>query len=313
MGMLHAIMPHIRSSIVNLSQMEEAKMMATNSTENREYRSDVFSMLMENADYALDVYNALNGTDYTDSSLIEIKTLEKGISLTIRNDAAFIIGADINIYEHQSTYNRNMPLRSLIYFAEIIKSYIKDKDIYGSKLINIPRPHFVVFYNGTGKRPEIEEQRLSDAYEHGEGIPLELVCIVYNINPDNNNNLKNKSYVLDGYTTFVEKVRELITQDDEQAVTHAIEYCILNDILKDFFELRKDEVRKNMTLDMTFEAREKIIRQEEYQDGLIEGVLGTIFSFYYDEIIDYSTAVKRSNLTESEFATKYEEWKSNHS
>ena len=80
-------------------------------------------------EYALNVYNVLNGTNYDDPELVEINTLEKGISLSIRNDAYFIIGADLNIYEHQSTYSRNMPLRSLIYFAEIIKSYVVDKDI----------------------------------------------------------------------------------------------------------------------------------------------------------------------------------------
>ena len=121
------------------------------------------------------------------------------------------------------------------------------------------------------KRPEVEIQKLSDAYEHNEDIPLELKCTIYNINPDNNENLKNKSYVLDGYTIFVEKVKEYILKEDENAVSHAIEYCIKNNILRDFFESRKDEVRKNMTLDMTFEAREKMIRRDEFAAGRAEG------------------------------------------
>ena len=238
---------------------------------NREYKSDVFSMLMEYGEYALDVYNALNRTDYTDPELVEIKTLEKGISLIIRNDAAFIIGTELNIYEHQSTYSKNMPLRSLIYFSEIIKSYLKDKDIYRRKLVSIPRPHFIVFYNGSDERPEVEVQRLSESYEHDEDIPIELKCTVYNINPDNNDNLKSESYVLNGYTIFVEKVKENIKIEDEEAILHAIEYCIENDILKAFFEANKDEVLKNMTLDMTFEAREKIIRRDEFEAGQIAG------------------------------------------
>ena len=240
-------------------------------TENREYRSDVFSMLMEAPKYALDVYNALNGTDYSDPDLIEIKTLEKGISLSIRNDAAFIIGAELNIYEHQSTFSRNMPLRSLIYYAEIIKPLVKDRDIYGSKIIDIPKPNFVVFYNGTEERPEVEEQRLSDAYDHDEDIPLELRCTIYNINPSNNDGLKNDSYVLNGYSIFVDKVKALIEQDDEYAISHAIEYCVKNDILREFFETRKDEVIKNMTIDMTFEAREKMIRRDEFAAGEVSG------------------------------------------
>lgn len=37
---------------------------------------------------ALDVYNALNDSDYDDPSLVEMKTLDKCISLTVRNDSA---------------------------------------------------------------------------------------------------------------------------------------------------------------------------------------------------------------------------------
>lgn len=245
----------------------------TVTTENREHKSDVFSMLMEYPEYALDVYNALNGTSYEDPDLVEIKTLEKGISLSIRNDAAFIIGADVSIYEHQSKYSKNMPLRSLIYFAEIVKSYIKERnlDIYGRRLVSIPRPQFVVFYNGTEIRPEVEIQRLSDAYEHDEEISLELKCIVYNINPNNNDKLKKESYVLEGYATFVEKVREVARHDAMHAVEIAIEYCKSNNILKEFFIARKGEVLKNMTLDMTFEARESMIRRDAREEGREEG------------------------------------------
>jgi hypothetical protein len=102
--------------------------------ENREYKSDVFSMLMENPANALAVYNALNGTDYQNPEQVTIKKLEKGISLTVRNDAAFVINCNINIYEHQSTYNPNMPLRSLIYFTDIIRPAVKDRDVYSRKL-----------------------------------------------------------------------------------------------------------------------------------------------------------------------------------
>lgn len=96
--------------------------------ENREYRSDVFSMLMEEPKYALEVYNAFENTTYDDPQLIEMKTLEKGISLSVRNDVAFIIESDLNIYEHQSSYNPNMPLRGLLtQFVEIVKHNINEE------------------------------------------------------------------------------------------------------------------------------------------------------------------------------------------
>ena len=55
---------------------------------NREYKSDVFGMLMEEPGYALEVYNALNHSDYRDPGLVEVCSLERGISLSVRNDAA---------------------------------------------------------------------------------------------------------------------------------------------------------------------------------------------------------------------------------
>ena len=81
---------------------------------NREYKSDVFSMLLREPENALEVYNALNHTHYDNPEDVEIQTLVRGVSLTVRNDAAFVIDWNLNIYEHQSTYNPNMPLRRLI-------------------------------------------------------------------------------------------------------------------------------------------------------------------------------------------------------
>ena len=96
--------------------------------ENREYKSDVFSMLMEDKANALEVYNALNESDYTDPEEVELVQLEKGVSLSIRNDASYIIDMNFNFYEHQSTYNRNMPLRSMIYFVNALDDWLKENE-----------------------------------------------------------------------------------------------------------------------------------------------------------------------------------------
>ena len=134
-------------------------------TENREFKSDVFSMLMEDKRNALQVYNALNGSSHEDPEMVEIYTLEKGISLSVRNDAAFIIDNEISIYEHQSSYNPNMPLRALIYFTTVIKGFItKNRDLFSTRMITIPTPHFAVFYNGRKDRPEREVLKLSSSY-----------------------------------------------------------------------------------------------------------------------------------------------------
>ena len=240
--------------------------------ENREYKSDVFSMLMEDREYALQVYNALNGSSYDDPDQVEIIRLDSGISLSVRNDAAFIVGTDINIYEHQSSYNPNMPLRALIYISQVLKGLIKNRDLFSSHTISIPTPHFAVLYNGVSDRPEKEIMRLSDVFEKTSEEPeLELTCTVYNINPARGKRLLNKCEVLAQYTDFVEKVRNFESEGIENPIEHAIEYCIRNHILERFLKERGAEVIKAMTIDMTFERREGLIRQEEREFGRAEG------------------------------------------
>jgi len=240
--------------------------------ENREVKSDVFSMLMEDKRNALEVYNALNGSDYSDPELIEMVTLEKGISLTIRNDAAFILDANINIYEHQSTYNPNMPLRAFLYLASTLKLMLKKKDLFGGKL-TIPTPHFAVFYNGTKNRPDKEVMLLSELFSHKECSPeLELKCTVYNINSGTDNGILNKCIVLNEYTQFVEKVRYYESINDESPISTAIDWCIENHILEEFLIGRGQEVIKVMTLDMTFEHRMEIRCQEALEEGRQEGL-----------------------------------------
>ncbi len=241
---------------------------------NREYKSDVFSMLLSEPEYALQVYNGLNNSDYTDPSMVEIKTLENGISLTVRNDAAFIVGSDLNLYEHQSRYNANMALRQFIYFARTIEGMIDRKDLFSRKRIPIPFPHFVVFYNGVEGRTAVEIQRLSEHFTRQDESPeMDLKCVIYNINPGNNEELINKCPVLDGYMQFVEKVRDNKAegQSDKEAVENAIDDCVSKGILAEFFKRRRNEVTKVIMIDMTFEAREKLIREEERAEGREEG------------------------------------------
>ena len=71
----------------------------------------------------------------------------------------------MNLYEHQSTFNPNMPLRGLFYLVDLYKIYIKDEDLLGSHLITVPTPHYIVFYNGTKEQADEMVLRLSDAYE----------------------------------------------------------------------------------------------------------------------------------------------------
>lgn len=236
--------------------------------ENREVRSDVFSMLMEDKRNALQVYNALNESDYTDPELVEIVTLEKGISLTIRNDAAFIVDMNLNIYEHQSTFNPNIPIRSLLYLTEILKPIVKKQNIYGRRRISIPTPHFAVFYNGKEDRPEREILKLSDLFEKPMISPeIELECIVYNINTIKEDNFLGKCAVMKEYIQFIDRIRYYESVDDDSPIKSAIDWCVKNHILEEFLKTRESEVLKAMALDYTFERQLELTRRDMLEEG----------------------------------------------
>ena len=241
--------------------------------------------------HALDVYNAMNDSAYTDPSVITIMRLENGISLSVRNDASFFISNYLNLYEHQSTYSPNAPLRFLIYLTNLLKTTIRKRDLYGRKRVQIATPHFAVFYNGTEKRPEKEVLKLSDAFINQTDTPeIELTVTVYNINPNNNTQLLEKSEVLRSYMIFVNRVRENLEhqkkiaqnapeydeaayeEELEVAINEAIDYCVKHHIMEEFFRENRNEVTKSMVLDYTWERREELIRAEEYEDGKREGL-----------------------------------------
>ena len=243
---------------------------------NREFKSDVFSMLMEIKKYAMSVYNCLNDTNFTNLDDLEVHTLDKGVSLTVRNDAAFVVDASLSIYEHQSTVCPNMPVRNLIYYTTIVSKLLKKKNIYGKKLIKIPIPKFVVFYNGDEEQPEEYDMKLSDAFEKETDNPeLELVCKVYNINFGKNKYLLDRCPVLKEYMIFVDYVRlyliEYGYEDLEKAINQAIDRCIQEDILADFLKENRAEVVKVTQLDYTFDRQITMEREEAREEGRAEG------------------------------------------
>ena len=78
--------------------------------------------------------------------------------------------------------------------------------------------------------------------------------------------MENKTYALEVYNSLNDT-----DYTDPEAVETAIDECIREHILKDFFLARKDEVMKMTQLDYTWEKREKMIRKEEYEDGVKDG------------------------------------------
>lgn len=266
---------------------------------NREYKSDVFSMLMQ------DATNALNGTNYTNPDVVEIQALDKGISLSVRNDAAFMVGSAFNIYEHQSTVCPNMPVRNLIYFTTFISRFIKGRNIYGRSLVKLPVPKFAVFYNGSEDQPEEYEMRLSDAYEKKMDSPeLELVCRVYNINLGRNNELLSGCDILREYAAFVEYVRYYDKEQYdglETAINLAINRCVKEGILSEFLKENRAEVIKVMQLDYTFDRQIVLERREAREEGHSRGRLEEIISSVREGDYSIERGAEKLGVTVKEF------------
>ena len=235
----------------------------------KKYKDTVYRMLFKEPDNALSLYNSLNGTAYTDESMLEFNTLENAIYMGMKNDLSFLIMDQMHLYEQQSTYTPNMPLRDLFYVADLLQAYVKDKSLYSSRQIKVPTPHFIVLYNGTTKLQEKIELKLSDSFEvETEEPELELKVQILNINLGMNEELKEKCPVLKEYVIYVERIREYVKEMPlEEAVGKAIEDCVRDNILRDFLLKQRAEVFKMSIYEYDEERELKLMRADEREIG----------------------------------------------
>ena len=254
---------------------------------NRTYRSTVFIMLFEEKENLLELYNAMSGKHYIDPELLEINTLENAIYMSIKNDVSFLMDGRLSLYEHQSTYSPNLPLRFLFYISNLYSGMTKDENLYGTRKAQIPTPEFVIFYNGEEERPERETLKLSDLYtfqekdkEQGEedgkrgkaDFKLELKAELLNICGDNNRALKEACRTLREYAVFTDKMRKYTkTMDIQTAAERTIEECIKEDILREFLTKHRPEVRTMSIFEYDQEKHMRQEREQAWEEGLAEG------------------------------------------
>jgi predicted transposase YdaD len=242
----------------------------------------MFSMLFSNPDVLRELYSAIEGIELPPDISIDINTLSDVLIRGQINDISFVIGDRLVVLiEHQSTINSNMPLRLLMYIARVYEKIIDHRKIYRTKLEKIPRPEFIVLYNGAAPYPDHKELRLSSAFKDAEdlklntGLPLELVVQVYNINRGHNTGILKKCEILDNYSFFVDKIREYQKMNFKlaKAISSAIEYCIENGRLKDFLEKHGSEVH-NMLITAEYDPKEEMeaLREEAWEYGLEDGL-----------------------------------------
>lgn len=243
---------------------------------NKKYKDTVFRMLFgKNRDELLKLYNAVNDSDYTNADDLEINTLDDAIYLSMRNDISFVLYDDLNLYEHQSTLNPNMPLRNLFYVSDLLQEITMDMNIYGSKKLEIPTPRFIMFYNGKDDPGELSEYRLSDMFIKTEERPrLELIVSMVNISDGQDNKVIRNCKTLQEYSRFVAMIREnRRTMSIEDAVRNAVDECIQQGILRDFLLKNKARVIKMSIYEYDEKKQRKFDREEGIEIGEQTGII----------------------------------------
>ena len=214
----------------------------TNVTVNAEHKDRLFNFIFgreENRSWTLSLYNAVNGSDHEDESLIEFNTLEDVMYLSMKNDTSFLIGNIMSVYEHQSTFNPNMPLRLMEYVGRLYSGYISRNKFnkYGEKLIPLPTPKLVVFYNGLKEQSDEMILRLSDSFkeDHRGKADIEVKVRMLNVNYGRNNKLMDKCKPLAEYAWFIDEIRNNRKEHDiEVSVKRVIDLMPDSYIIKNF-------------------------------------------------------------------------------
>lgn len=192
----------------------------------------------------------------------------------MKNDLSFIIDSRLTLYEHQSTFSPNLPLRCLIYVSDLYSVMTKDENLYGTKTIQIPTPRFVIFYNGTEKMEDIKVLRLSEAFMVPEQeYALELTAVMFNINPGHNTKLLDTCKILKDYSEYVSRVREYAgSMGLEAAVELAITECIRENILSEFLSKNRAEVKSVSIYEYDEEKHMRQVKEEGFQEGHQRGI-----------------------------------------
>ena len=242
----------------------------------RKYKDILFRYVFKEKKEILQLYNAINRTTYTNADDLVITTMEDVLYIGMKNDLSFIIVNELNLYEHQSTINENMPLRGFLYFAKMYESYVEMHKMnrYQKVRLRLPFPRFIVFYNGEQEVPEVFEMRLSESFEKKDEEPaLECVAKIININYGYNQELLNSCKRLHDYSYFVAHVRERIRQGMKQkeAIVRTVDECIEKGILEDVLIKHRAEVEGMFLTKFDKKMYEEALQIDARAEGLAEG------------------------------------------
>ncbi|MCL2806156.1 MAG: Rpn family recombination-promoting nuclease/putative transposase, partial [Treponema sp.] len=240
---------------------------------NKKHKDSVFSTLFNNPEALRELYSAIEGIHIPQDMQIDINTLSDVLIRGQINDLSFTIDNRLVVLiEHQSTISENLPLRLLEYIGKVYEKTVKYERRFQKNLTKIPKPEFIVLYNGNEAFPDHKVLRLSDAFMDVQGLklsctdelPLELVVQVYNINQGHNPQMLKKSATLNSYSFLISKIWEYRNSKFtlEDSLRYAIQYCIDNNVLRDFLRKHGSEVYSMLYGEYRIEDEIAVVKEE---------------------------------------------------
>lgn len=246
---------------------------------NRKYKDRLFRFIFSDKGNLLQLYNAINDSHYNNPDDLVITTIDDVVYMGMKNNLSFIIDDIMSLYEHQSTYSPNLPLRGLFYFSAMYRNYIEPmkQKLYTDSPLRIPFPVYLVFYNGSMEEPERKEILLSDLFiQNGKGLQpaLECTALLLNINVGHNQELMEKCRILKEYAQFIHTIRSKISVGlpFQEAVETAVEDCISQNILSEILRKNKAEVIDMILTEYDENEFREFLKEDSWKKGHEAGV-----------------------------------------
>ena len=284
--------------------------MSQNTTEPlRNHKDTVFRMLFSEKENAIELFNALEGTDYGPDTEVEFTTLDDAVYAGLKNDLGFIIGSRfIVLTEHQSSINNNMALRQLEYIARTYEKLVDSASLFSSRRVKIPAPEFFVIYTGReewkAKTLRLSDSFLAEPSENSLELVVKIINVRYNTDKDDEiQEILARSEKLRGYSLLLAYISEGREQglDVKDAVDGAVRRCVREGVLKEFLEKNSPEVGsmlfKEITNEEFAEIRAKEAAEIAYDKGRNDG-------HKKGERLGFITACQELGLTDEQIAEK---------
>ena len=279
---------------------------------NREHKDRLFRFIFgnpENKEWTLSLYNAINGSNYSNPDDITITTIKDVLYMDMKNDLSVLVSASMDLYEQQSTYNPNTPIRFFIYAGMIYGALFESSDnklnIYSSRIQMLPVPKCVCFYNGQKDVDDYSELYLSSAFPEGSDPDISVRVRMININYGHNMELLNQCRPLYDYSFLIARIRFFQDQnfDIQQSVDMAMDELSDDSVIKPFLIQNKAEVRR-MCITEYDEVRTMNMFKEEGREEEREEMFENIVNCQKNGIITIEQAAAIAGMTLEEYLEK---------